>query len=71
LEPILREVGDLRDETKKEFMDPKPTFGDGFVHGRIFGVVEVGEDRGLIRSFAQVMHEFGIGFAARGDAAKG
>jgi hypothetical protein len=36
-------------------MHPEPTLCDEFVHLGIFGVVEVGEDRGLVGGFGEMV----------------
>jgi hypothetical protein len=71
LKLIRGEFGDLVDHTKKKLVNTEPTLRYEFIHLGIFGVVKVGEDRGLVTSFGEMVHEFGIGFGSGGDAAEG
>ena len=52
-------------------MDTKPAFGEDAIHGRGLGVMKVGENRGLVGGFGEVVHEFEIGFGAGDMATEG
>ena len=49
----------------------EPSTGEEFGLGVVFGVVEVGEDSGAVAGLVDVVHEFGVGFAAGDGAAAG
>ncbi len=68
---IRGEFGDLGNEAEEEFVDAEPTPSHEFLHLGVFGVVEMGENRGLVGRFAQVVHEFGVGFGTGDGSAEG